>query len=408
MSIELLKNNIEKEKSIAKEISSLYDRMQDNIDPSEEKFIERTINSLINQIQIINNALPDLITNINFYRTLENSDKKADGIVKVQYKTENNKEVLAVKKKDHDSFLKSLTMYTFSSNKLQKEKNTEYIEFSNKFFKNYSMNLASKGYFNFLKSDLKKISSHYLLSSFVSMIFMTCFIGLIFSIFLGVILMIFGVNIFTSLLVILLIPLLIFGAFCLYPSSTRKTLEKNINQELPFLTIYMAAIATSGIEPSKIFGILAFSKDYPNSQKEIKKLMNYINFYGYDLVTALRVVSKNGPSERLAQLFDGLATTITSGGELTTFLSKHSDTLLFDYRLEREKYTRVAETFMDIYISIIIAAPMMLLMLFVLMSVTGFNSGFLSSGMLSGLTILIISALNIGFLLFLNMKQPKF
>jgi archaellum biogenesis protein FlaJ (TadC family) len=38
--------------------------------------------------------------------------------------------------------------------------------------------------------------------------------------------------------------------------SRKKSLNKEINQELPFMTIYMAAIATSGIEPSKIFDIL--------------------------------------------------------------------------------------------------------------------------------------------------------
>ena len=410
MSLELLGNNIEKEKQIMQEISSLYDKMQENISPSEMKFIEKSITILLAQIKIINNALPDIINNINFYRKLNKKEEKVEGLVKVQYNEDNEPRVLAVKKKDQDSFLRNLTNYAFSKDKLNesKEKSTAYAEFSNKFFKNYSNNLVSKGYFDFIKEDMKKISSTYLLPTFISMVLMSSFIGLIAGLLIGVILILLGVGIALALAIIIAAPLIVFGAFCLYPSSTRKGIEKNINQELPFLTIYMAAIATSGIEPSKIFSILASSQDYPFSRKEMKKLINYINFYGYDLVSALRAVAKTCPSERLAQLFDGLSTTITSGGELTSFLSKHSDTLLFDYRLEREKYTHVAETFMDIYISVIIAAPMMLLMLFILMSITGFNSGFLSPSLLSALTILIISVLNVGFLLFLNMKQPKF
>ena len=136
--------------------------------------------------------------------------------------------------------------------------------------------------------------------------------------------------------------------------------------------------------------------------------MNYINFYGYDLVSALRLASKHSPSERLGMLFNGLATTIRSGGELTEFLKKHADSLLFDYRLEREKYTKIAETFMDIYISILIAAPMILMILFILLSLTGYGSGFMTPALLSIAIISIISVLNVGFLLFLNVKQPKF
>jgi flagellar protein FlaJ len=114
------------------------------------------------------------------------------------------------------------------------------------------------------------------------------------------------------------------------------------------------------------------------------------------------------PSDRLSQLFDGISTTITSGGELTTFLDKHSESLLFDYRLEREKYTHVAETFMNIYISVVIAAPMIMLMLFILMSLTSLGVGFLGPAAIGVLTVLVIVLLNIGFIVFLNMKQPKF
>jgi flagellar protein FlaJ len=232
-------------------------------------------------------------------------------------------------------------------------------------------------------------------------------IGLIAGILIFLIAFVMGAWIFgLSLLVAL--PVIIFLLFYQFPASQRKALEKEINQELPFLTIYMSAISGSGIEPSKMFGILSTSKDYPFSSREIRKLNNYINFYGYDAVSALKMASKNCPSEKLSLVFDGLATTISSGGRLTEFLDKHSETLLFDYRLEREKYTRVAETFLNIYISVLIAAPMILMLLFILMSLTGFGSIALSPGNLTILMIMIISFLNIGFLLLLNSKQPKF
>ena len=89
-------------------------------------------------------------------------------------------------------------------------------------------------------------------------------------------------------------------------------------------------------------------------------------------------------------------------------MDEHANTLLFDYKLGREKYTKSSETFMDIYISVAIAAPMILLMLFVIMGSTGTLTSFmgLSTEALSFLIILIISLLNIIFLIFLKLKQP--
>lgn len=119
-------------------------------------------------------------------------------------------------------------------------------------------------------------------------------------------------------------------------------------------------------------------------------------------------MAKSSPSQKLRDLLDGFATTITSGGDPSNFLSKHSETLLFDYRLEREKYTKTSETLMDIYISVGIAAPMIFLMLFVIMGSTGLLSTFFSLGVtqLSMLMILGIALINGGFIVFLKIKQP--
>ncbi|MEK7124018.1 MAG: type II secretion system F family protein, partial [Patescibacteria group bacterium] len=58
-------------------------------------------------------------------------------------------------------------------------------------------------------------------------------------------------------------------------------------------------------------------------------------------------VSKTTPSTKLSELFSGLSTTITSGGNLGEFFAKRADSLLVTYRLEREKYTKIAETFIN-------------------------------------------------------------
>lgn len=432
MTLQLLKSNIKKEKEIINELVTLvrqYEQFrQGGSTQNEVKLLETSITSLMNQLRIINNAIPDMLNNIQFYKKISPAPiaKKpiaAKKLTHISYKNPkaDKKVELAIKKKEKLKFLESLALKRGSAKKLQKSElkikgagkgkvsglTQQFIRLSNKSFRKPVDKLIAKKWFVSLNKDLRSITSPFLLNSYVSMMFLATAIALVFGLILAVLFILLGIPAL-GMAILFLAPLTIFLLFYSYPGSQKKSLEKEINQELPFVTIYMSAVATSGIEPSRIFEIIVRTKDYFYTQREIKKILNYINFYGYDLVSALRYSAKNCPSERLSILLNGLGTTIRSGGELSDFLNKHAETLLFDYRLEREKYTKIAETFMDIYISIVIAAPMILMILFVLISLTGYGAAFLTPAMLSFLVIGIVSALNVGFLIFLNMKQPKF
>ena len=432
MSLELLKANITKEKEIIAELSMFSNKLENmkqagQVPRTDLSLLGDSINSLAKQLGVVNDAIPGLINNIKFYPELNKSDsaskpKVSRDLAEVSYEhPKKGKEVkLGIRKKDKLKFLENETKAKSVARKLEKKElkvkglgkdsklTSWFIRQSNKYYRPTAEKLVEQKYFESLNKDLRGITSPFLLHTYIAMMFFATTLAFFLAIILAIPLMIFAKAYLFGILLIFLAPLAMFLLFYVYPSSEKKSLEKEINQELPFVTIYMAAVATSGIEPSKIFEILVKTKDYPFTQREIKKLLNYINFYGYDAVSALKQSAKTCPSERLSMLLNGLGTTIRSGGSLTDFLHKHAETLLFDYRLEREKYTKVAETFMDIYISIVIAAPMIMMILFVLISLTGYGSAYLTPAVLSFLIISIVSALNIGFLLFLNVKQPKF
>jgi len=209
------------------------------------------------------------------------------------------------------------------------------------------------------------------------------------------------------LLVFAAVPTATFFSVYFYPSTEKNSIAKKIEQELPFAVIHMSAISGSGIEPAEIFKIITVSREYPFIRKELRKILNQINLYGYDLVTALNNVIKTSPSQRLAELFAGLSTTISSGGSLTDFFQKRAETLLVDYRLEREKYTKIAETFMDIYISVVIAAPMILMLLLIMVSISGFQVPF-SPGEMTAIIVLVIAVINLIFIGVLQLKQPNY
>lgn len=454
MSINAIKDNINHMKEIVRElyiftnqidiIKNLEISKKVVINNEEKKLLLEVINSLTEQLKILNNSTAELVNGIGFFKKLEtgllHAPKLNQKLVQIEFSPQEAKEKvsLTITDKDKKDFLENLSKSNLSINKLKKKFSVEksenvnfgkanyYAKLSNHFFRNLSNKLVAKNYFNNLNKDLRMMNSPFVVGTYVSMIFFSVLLTFILSLLLFITLLFFdisltypffsdipaGQTIFTRILnffwILIIIPLACGFLLYIYPSSESKNLGKKIDQELPFVAIHMSAIATSGVEPISIFKIILRTEEYKYSSIEFRKLMNLINFHGKDFVSALRETSRTCPSVKMKVLLDGLATTITSGGNLHEYLDKHAESLLFDYKLEREKYTKTSETFMDIYISIVIAAPMIFLMLFVIMGSTGSLVGYLglSVDMLSILIILGIVFINIGFLVFLKLKQP--
>lgn len=443
MSSESLAENLKHMKEIIREAYVFTNQLNNikkievkgsSIDKKEKKLLEDSIESLINQLKILNNSIPELIETIGFYKKLspETSEKEKSKLINVKYQPGESKEKvsLTITDAEREKFVENLSKSNLSIGQLKKnyavEKPNEeayfgkpnaYAKISNRFFREYSNKFIAKGYFDKLNDGLRKISSPFVLGTYVSMIFFAVFAGFLAGIFLFAMLlftMFLGDSILLRIIkliwIIPAVPALAGFLMYTYPASEGKSLGNKIDQELPFVVIHMSAIATAGVETLNIFKIILKNEEYKYTNREFKKLVNLINFQGEDFVTALKKMAKSSPSVKLRELLDGLATAISTGGELHQYLSNRAEGLLFDYKLEREKYTKVSETFMDIYISVVIAAPMILIMLFVIMGSTGTLSSFLglSTQMLSFLIIFAIVLLNIGFLVFLKIKQPAF
>jgi flagellar protein FlaJ len=316
--------------------------------------------------------------------------------------------------------LKRIKRKEKNKQKIKEKKPSKYVEISNKLFSKLASSYLKKGQFRTLQRDLVKANLQFLPKNYIAVIFFTTFLSFIFSIFIAIFFLFFnisaelpiiimtddsiGIRIAKVFWILILIPALTFFAAYIYPSLEKKSLGNKIDHELPFATIHMSAISGSMVEPSKIFSIIISTKEYPYLEKELVKLMNEINIFGYDLVTALRNIAFNSPSNRLTELFNGLATTITSGGNLPEFFDKRSQSLLFEYRLERERQIKTSETFMDIYISVVIAAPMIFMLLLMMMKISGLGIS-LSTSAITLIMILGVSVVNVIFLTFLQLKE---
>lgn len=453
MSVDALRQNMLRMKEIIREmyvftnqlnvIKNLEVTSKVVINTREKKLLNDAVNSLMVQLRILNKSIPELIGDVVFYKNLTVSEETPEvhkteakkELVQIKYRPSVDKEKIeiTISERDRKEFLENLSKSNLTINQLKNKFSVErpiasfgkpnfYAKISNQFFRNTSNKLLMKGYLEPLNKDLRRMNSPFVVGTYSSMILFTMMLSAIFSIFFMTFLLFYKISLdgitpvdgslllrfFNVFWVVLAIPIVTGMLMYFYPKSEGKNIGAKIDQELPFVAIHMSAIATSGIEPTTIFQIIIKSEEYKHTRLEFRKLLNLINFQGYDLVTALKRVAGSSPSLKLRELLDGLATAITSGGDLHEFLDKHAEGLLFDYRLERERYTKTAETLMDIYISISIAAPMVLLMLFIIMGSTGMYFLGLTTDIMAVLIILSLIILNVGFLLFLKLKQPAF
>ncbi|MCA9487514.1 MAG: type II secretion system F family protein [Nanoarchaeota archaeon] len=305
---------------------------------------------------------------------------------------------------------------------VRRSKKTKYSEVSSRIFSKLSKKLLGKESFKELEKNLIKANLDYAPTGYISMILFTTILAAIVGGFIFLFFLFFGIEATVPFIkrsvdsisirflkvfwILILAPLGTFIMMYLYPSMEKKSAEARINTELPFATIHMSAISGSMINPIKIFEIIVSTKEYPYLEKEFKKLLNEINVYGSDLVSALKNSARNTPSKKLSELLNGLATTINSGGDLPKFFEKRSENLMFEYRINREKATKAAETFMDIYISVVVAAPMILMLLLMMMKISGLGLG-LSVSAITLMMILGVCVVNIIFLTFLHMKRSE-
>ena len=419
-----LKSMIIREKNIIQEIAPLSKILERTNDDEERTFISSQMNSLKKYLKKTNEEILKELDKISLIRTLPSPAIQRKPIKQIPIK-------LSPKiKPSKKTKLTELEKETLKRLKKRKEKikeqkmkkQSKYVKIASRIFSKLSISLADKNMFKTMRRDLIKADLQFIPTNYISVILFTTFLSAIAGVFIFFFFLFFNISATLPIIIpvdeeitsrilkvfwiLFAVPLGTFLFAYLYPSLEKRSVETKIEQELPFATINMSAISGSMIEPSQIFKIIILTKEYPLLEKKFTKLINEVNVYGYDLASSLKNMASNSPGTKLAELFNGIAVTITSGGNLPEFFSKRTSSLLFEHKLEREKQTRSAETFMDIYISVVIAAPMILMILLMMMKISGLGIS-LSTSMITLIMVLSITMINILFLTFLHLKQPQ-
>ncbi len=213
---------------------------------------------------------------------------------------------------------------------------------------------------------------------------------------------------FRSLIFSIILSAIVYTAFYYYPLQIIRKRRRSINANLPFAINHMSAMIGAGVPPAAMLKLTSESEEYEEISVELKKIVELVDYFGYDLVTAIKTTATSSPSPTLKEFFDGFVSTVETGGDLKLYLRQKSDESMLSYRLEREKYVETISTYSDIYTGVLIAAPLFFVVALSLVSILGGTVGGVSVNVLMALgTYLFVPMLNIGFLVFLELTQPE-
>lgn len=157
-----------------------------------------------------------------------------------------------------------------------------------------------------------------------------------------------------------------------YPRMQAGSRAGKLDDQIPYALNYMATMAQAGMTPERIFATLASQSIYGQMAEEAGLIERDLNVLGKDIVEALADAAQRSPSRKLRDFYQGAITTLTTGGDLETYLSAKRDQYLQDHRQEQKRFLDDLGVLAEGYVTVVVAAPLLfLIMVTVMISLSG-------------------------------------
>lgn len=143
-----------------------------------------------------------------------------------------------------------------------------------------------------------------------------------------------------------------------------------IEAGLPSTASYLSAMSSSGVPPNRLFYSLAGEESVAQEiSKESKRITRDIEIFGYDILKAMRTASERSPSERFSKFLDGMSATITSGGDITYYLSAESKALMKLKEEETKEFIEQLGVLAEIFMILGVVAPLFFVVIIAILAV---------------------------------------
>jgi flagellar protein FlaJ len=180
-----------------------------------------------------------------------------------------------------------------------------------------------------------------------------------------------------------------------FPGIEKRNRAIRINLTLHNAVAYMYAMRRGGAQLMMIFHSLSDHSDiYGEVALEFRQIVRDADFFGYDLISAVRHLTETTPSEKLKNFLEDLLSVIESGGDMSEFLSMRVRLYQEEARFEQKQFLNFLAIVAESYVTLFVAGPLFLIIIMVIM-------GMIGSGAVVQLSLVTYAFIPIGSVIFI-------
>ena len=157
-----------------------------------------------------------------------------------------------------------------------------------------------------------------------------------------------------------------------FPTIEKRNRSIRINLTLHNAVAYMYAMRRGGAQLMTIFRSLSdHSNIYGEVALEFRAIVRDTDFFGYDMISAIRHLAETTPSEKMKDFLEDLLSVIESGGNMSEFLSMRVRLYQEEARFEQKQFLNFLSIVAESYVTLFVAGPLFLIIIMVVMGMMG-------------------------------------
>ncbi|MDE4908210.1 type II secretion system F family protein [Methanogenium marinum] len=178
-----------------------------------------------------------------------------------------------------------------------------------------------------------------------------------------------------AVLFFIIATLCIYQLLLRYPGMMKDNRSVRINLTLHNAVSYMYAMRRGGAEILPIFKSLSENADiYGEVAYECRQVVRDTEYFGVDVVSAIRNLSLTTPSEKLKDFLEDFVSIIESGGNVASFLGSRVRVYQDDARFQQQQFLSTLQLVGESYVTLFVAGPLFLIIIMVVVGLMGTTS----------------------------------
>lgn len=166
---------------------------------------------------------------------------------------------------------------------------------------------------------------------------------------------------------LLVAPIVFFGItysfYLLKPELERRARQRDLEANLPYALNFMGALASAGIVPEEVFGVLSRQEVYGDMTRQAGLIHRDTRLFGRDLITAMRDAARRSPSLQFEEFLQGAVSTVSSGGDLKTYFLTKAEHFSAENHRKQRAFLESMGVMAESYVVVAAAAPLFLIVI---------------------------------------------